>query len=1095
MNDNLSKALSIFIEAMRPFVVGFLMEHFKNEPWEGVLFARLKPDKQNTWNKAVQSLSADSDRKQLVDYNNLSSFAIAFKQELTDELGNSKDANKLISYLQEIQDVRNKCNHYQQLDEDEIDRAFGTMKLVAKLLQMPDLVTEIDTIKNRGNKTIQVDTPAITEIESTVSFSEDSPLPAWYTNVYPHYDIRNGSLDESVFAANLSEVAMGIGQEVYSNPTMFFEKTYITAGLRNIANRVVRALNGEETDNRVISLQTGFGGGKTHTLISLYHITKTGKSLLSSAYTQDILDSKVSPQFENAHVAVFTNNTTDVSQGRTTDDGITLHTLWGELAYQLGGVKGYNLIKKNDVERISPAANLFRPILEKAVPALILIDELADYCNKASAVMIGKGSLSDQTIGFMQTLTELVSSVPRCVLIATLPASATEVASSAIGQQILTALENRIVRVGTSIKPVEDEEIFEVVRRRLFDNIGNPQVIELVLNRYKNTYHNRRSDLPNQADRMDYINKMRKSYPFHPELIDMFRLKWGQDSRFQRTRGVLRLLASIVKDLWTRRGSLTGTQALIHTSDVNLNNLPTLTGTITSLMGSQWETVLHADVIGTSSNAYKIDNEDPNNNISKYNLTQGIATTILMASLGNLQNKGLTIEELKLCVLKPSAFNHSEVNSALTKLEQVAHYLYSTNVGSRSYWFQSKPNINILINQAKAEISKVDISGEIINRLNTQTRNVSGLKVLINPTNDIPEQKSLTLVILGPEYATQSGKMNPKTQKQIEQIAQNKGNSSRIYRNTIFYLTCSEIGLGMLHSKLLEYLACTKIQTEYSGQIEPEQKKDILDRKSEYDKQANALLISAYNIVCKYSASEGLEKIELKNFAQDFSTQLNHNLFENIKEEEWLLDRTIGLGILRSSGLYPTLEQPIQICDLYEAFLRYDDKPMIHGVETVSRSIQKYCENGDFNVACGEQGSYNRIFHHESIPFLDVTDPLYWLIDKSINNKPQSGDDPNDVKPSDWNSSTEDRPEKTDPSQPVDEIRKFKSIKVSGKVPVERWTDLFSSFVVPLKNNGLEIEISFKAKTTSSNPLNESAQVYKIVKESVIQLGLNLEEE
>lgn len=386
---------------------------------------------------------------------------------------------------------------------------------------------------------------------------------------------------------------------------MFFEKTYITAGLRDIANRVVRALNGEETDNRVISLQTGFGGGKTHTLISLYHITKTGKSLLSSAYTQHILDSKVAPQFENAQVAVFTNNTTDVSQGRTTDDGITINTLWGELAYQLGGLEGYNLIKKNDIERISPAANLFRPILEKSAPALILIDELADYCNKASAVMIGKGSLSDQTIGFMQTLTEVVSSVPRCVLIATLPASATEVASSAIGQQILTALENRIVRVGTSIKPVEDEEIFEVVRRRLFDNIGNPQVIELVLNRYKNTYHNRRSDLPNQADRMEYINKMRKSYPFHPELIDMFRLKWGQDSRFQRTRGVLRLLASIVKDLWTRRGSLTGTQALIHTSDVNLSNLPTLTGTITSLMGSQWETVIHADVIGTSSNAYK----------------------------------------------------------------------------------------------------------------------------------------------------------------------------------------------------------------------------------------------------------------------------------------------------------------------------------------------------------------------------------------------------------------------------------------------------------------------------------------------------------
>lgn len=119
-------------------------------------------------------------------------------------MGNSKEANKLISYLQEIQEVRNKCNHYQPLDEDKIDRAFGTMKLVAKLLQMPDLVTEIDTIKNRENEpTIQIETLVTTEASSTVSFSEDSLLPAWYTNVYPHYDIRNGSLDESVLQQTL----------------------------------------------------------------------------------------------------------------------------------------------------------------------------------------------------------------------------------------------------------------------------------------------------------------------------------------------------------------------------------------------------------------------------------------------------------------------------------------------------------------------------------------------------------------------------------------------------------------------------------------------------------------------------------------------------------------------------------------------------------------------------------------------------------------------------------------------------------------------------------------------------------------------------
>ena len=124
---------------------------------------------------------------------------------------------------------------------------------------------------------------------------------------------------------------------------------------------------------------------------------------------------------------------------------------------------------------------------------------------------------------------------------------------------------------------------------------------------------------------------------------------------------------------------------------------------------------------------------------------------------------------------------------------------------------------------------------------------------------------------------------------------------------------------------------------------------------------------------------------------------------------------------------------------------------MICGVETVSQSIQRYCENGDFNVACGEQGNYNRIYHHESVPFLDVTDPQYWLVDKSINNQQEPEESSTEEQPVGWNSAAEEKSEQTDSSQSVDEIRKFKSIKVSGKVPVERWTDLFSSFVVPLK--------------------------------------------
>ena len=1094
MNDKIHKALGIFLDAMRPFVVSFLQQHFPNEPWEGLFFTKLKPVRQTTWNQAMRAQGDNHSCMNLIDYNNLPDFAIGFKRELGTEFGNSDKANKFISYLQELKDIRNKCNHYQTLDNEEVEGAYLYIKQSAKLMKMDELVAEIDNIKGQTQTVVQpvVTAPQII-VDAPMNVREDAPIPAWFTNVYPHYDIRNGALDESVFAANLSEVALGIGQEVYSNPTMFFEKTYITAGLRDIANRVVRALNGEESENRVVSLQTGFGGGKTHTLISLYHIAKAGRSLQNSAYTANLLQEGVTPNFDYAKVAVFTNNTTDVVQGRTTDEGITIYTPWGELAYQLGGVEAYNKVRANDENRTAPTSSIFKPILEQNTPSLILVDELADYCNKANGTIVGKGTLYTQTVSFLQTLTESVAAVPKCVLIATLPASATEVASSDIGQQILSSLENRIVRVGTGVKPVDDEEIFEVVRRRLFENVGNPEVIEQVLVRYKNTYHNRYRDLPNEADRTEYINKMRKAYPFHPELIDMFRLKWGNDSRFQRTRGVLRLLASIIKDLWNRRGSLSGSQALIHTSDVNLANLPTLTGTITSLMGSQWESVLHADIIGTSSNAYKIDNEDPQSNTCKYSLAQGIATTLLMSSIGGSQNKGLSIEQLKLCMLRPAAFQHSEINNALNKLEQVAYYLYATNVGSKNYWFQAKPNINILINSAKSEISATDVKAEILKRLNSQINGNSQLRILINPSSDVPEQKSLTLVVLSPDYATQANSISKKVQNYVEQLSTKKGTSQRIFRNTIFYLTCSENQLGLLQSKLTEFLACERVQREYSGQLDADQKRDITDKKNDANVQANAQLISVYNIAMRYSVTDGLEAIELHDFARDMQTQITEKLMDAIIEEEWLI-RSVGVGTLRTNHLYPTIDAPVNVTTLYEAFLQYDDKPMITGQDAIISTIQKYCYNGEFNVAFGEEGHYSRIYHREDIFGLNVSDRQYWLVDKSVLPKREESTQPeipstnNDVPATDGSAGQSSE-------TPTASVRKFKSIKVSGKVPVEQWTQLFSSFIVPLSQNNLEIEVSFKAKSTSAKPLDESAQIYKVVKESAQQLGLKLEEE
>ena len=253
MNENIYQALGLFIDAMRPFLISVLQKHFPNEPWEGLFFSRLAVGYQEKWNMQQQQ---GIEPKQRIDYNNLSFLPSRFRDELAIELGN--DRNKTYTFesvIGELKEARNKCQHFNELTDDEKERTFSNLKFMANLLDMPELRQEVERLENKRTFSpavpVEVTTVTSTPVDTTV-VDDDSPIKAWFNNCLPHYDIRSGMLDESVFAANLNEVALGIGPDVYNNPASFFAKTYVTAGLRDIANRVVKALNGEETENRVI---------------------------------------------------------------------------------------------------------------------------------------------------------------------------------------------------------------------------------------------------------------------------------------------------------------------------------------------------------------------------------------------------------------------------------------------------------------------------------------------------------------------------------------------------------------------------------------------------------------------------------------------------------------------------------------------------------------------------------------------------------------------------------------------------------------------------------------------------------------------------
>jgi len=1080
--DNLFKAFGLFIEAFRPYVVSLLMQE-NGDKWSASFVDALSTDQRSKWNMGMRNGSAPEN---LIDYHHLKSFAIKYKHLLKTDF--DRKFGDVPNWLGEIADVRHKVAHFTDVDEDEATKAWIHMKTIAKMLKMDELESELKQLQGL-QKSENPETKPSTK-------SKKSDIEPWFRVVQPHLDIRQGRLDESIFAANLAEVALGNGREIYNNPVVFFSKTYFTAGLKSVAKTVIKGLNGkEDSENRVISLQTGFGGGKTHTLISLYHICKWGKQAGKSAYADELFKHTGVPNFDNAKIAVFTNTTNDAANGRVTSDGITINTIWGELAYQLGGKEAYSIIRKNDEQLIAPAG-LFKQVLEKCKPALILIDELADYCVKASARKAGNSSLADQTISFMQELTEAVAGTNNCVAVITLPASPQEVGNTPEAQAILNSLQKRVSRVGADTQPVADDEIFEVIRRRLFEEVGDAATIQAVATKYADLYQEFWSELPNNANKTEYKEKIIKSYPFHPELIDIFRVRWASHHDFQRTRGVLRLLASIISDLWKRQQSLVGGNLLIHSGQVNFANLDALSGQLKKLYGNGWDAVITADVAGSSSNAFKIDGNKKE--YGEWYLTQSITSIVLMTSFGSDgANKGISVPEIKLHLLTPNGFNHNSVNGALDELESSAYYLYyaqSSGAGKR-YWFNTKPNINILINQAKADIKTEDVEAEILKRLKEKTSRVQLFNVLVDPSEDIPEQMKPTLVLLHPRYTGSPEQVNGKTKPVIERIATKKGNSERIYRNTILFLVCSEMGLSKLQSGMRDYLACQKINTEYNSQLEKEQREDIRKRIDEASKQSDSSLVTAYSIVVKYSVKKGIEKLNITQYKDAIDNQINTTIIDALKADEWLLE-SVGLSTLKTNNLFPTLEHSLKAKDVYEAFLRFDDKPMVTGQEAVSKSLLKYCYNGEYCIATGDGTTFTKYFLQENVPFFDVTDSTYYLLDKSLKPKPQEPativvDEKGNVIPP----LTVVKVPETPPL--AGESKNYKSITVSGKVPLERYTELFNYFITPfaMSGNKIEIEVKFKIKAVDGSPIDESKQQYKSAKEASKQLGLNFEEE
>jgi hypothetical protein len=398
----------------------------------------------------------------------------------------------------------------------------------------------------------------------------------------------------------------------------------------------------------------------------------------------------------------------------------------------------------------------------------------------------------------------------------------------------------------------------------------------------------------------------------------------------------------------------------------------------------------------------------------------------------------------------------------------------------------------MLINQAKEDIKSEEINNEIIRRLKEKTRSVALFNVIVDPSLDIPEQSKPTLIILDPKNASSSESIKAETRALIQKIATKKGTTERIYRNTILFIVPQDGSLGKLQSEVRDYLACQKISSDYSSTLERDQKEDVRKRSEDASKNAESNMAVTYSTLVKYSSQNDCQLLPIKEFKVSFDSQINSNIIEALKTEEWLLD-SVGLGVLRKNNLLPMSESPVMCKDIYEAFLRFDDKPMITGVEAVNKSLLRYCVNNEFGIASGDGNSFSKYFIGKDVPYFDSTDPSYWLIEKSTIPAELVPVIPGDTPPSDI-PLPDDGGDVPIPGPDVT-VHTINSVTISGRVPLEQFTQIFQSFIMPLSQNNIEIEITIKGRSTSMKPLTENSPEYKIVKESAKQLGLNFKED
>jgi hypothetical protein len=640
--ERIGKGLDLLATGLRPFVERELKSHL-GDNWRSVLpdgGRRLKPKPANL-DDPQTLLSVLWDQWNVV---------------FRDVLGTNE--RTLVS---ELRNVRNQWAHSEQFSSNDAIRALDSIERLLIAVSAADAATEVGQMRMDVMRSMFDEQRRSEMRKKAFQATEGKPqggLKPWREVVTPHPDVASGRYQQAEFAADLWQVYQGEGTDEYKHPTEFFRRTFLTEGLRRLLSQGVLRLLGQGGDP-VVELQTNFGGGKTHSMLALYHLF-SGTSPAELPGAEELVKELGVALPKNVRRAVFVGTQISPGKPHKKPDGTVVRTVWGEIAWQLGGKEGYKLVKEDDEKATNPG-NTLKELFNKYGPCLILIDEWVAYARQLHTNGDLPAGSFETHFTFAQAISEAARAAKNTLLVVSIPASESphqkadrgvtdiEVGGER-GREALSRLKNAIGRVEASWRPASPDEGFEIVRRRLFQPLSGEQYVsrDAVSRAFVELYGSQQQEFPSECREADYERRVKMAYPIHPELFDRLYNDWSTLDKFQRTRGVLRLMAAVIHSLWERQES----NLLIMPGNVPIDD-QMVQFELTRYLEDQWVPVLEKDVDGANSLPLSLDRDNPN--LGRYSACRRVARTIYMGSAPTVRaaHKGIEDRQVKLGCVQP----------------------------------------------------------------------------------------------------------------------------------------------------------------------------------------------------------------------------------------------------------------------------------------------------------------------------------------------------------------------------------------------------------------------------------------------------------